>query len=359
MHKLLASPMRPSTPSHHAAPCYVPASPRHGVPASPLRLPSPRASPRASPRHAGGLPPLLPPQPVPEPLLSLPPASPHRLSPHDAALPLHGEHRAMAEWTRAVARHASPYIGLAPASPYVGNRMASPAPHGAHGEGPTLEGSERPTRVARHISPAGPALPSHGAGVGVGAGAGAGAGVGPAGADASAGGGEAADASSWGYWQLRRSPAQPATDPRSSPCWSGPSSFPSSLPERPGTDPRRSPFVGSGASALLRQSPRQSPRHAPGAMLPPPPRATKKEGGACSGAMEMTDDDMNSWLLNGAMAEADNPGGWQYGSHLELQDSLVEPAAEPTAEPAAEPAVAPAADPAADPAAEPVASSPA
>jgi hypothetical protein len=37
---------------------------------------------------------------------------------------------------------------------------------------------------------------------------------------------------------------------------------------------------------------------------------------ACLG--EMTDDDMNSWLLNGPMAGTsdDNPGGWQYGSHL-------------------------------------------
>ena len=69
-----------------------------------------------------------------------------------------------------------------------------------------------------------------------------------------------------------------------------PSSFSSldkggSLPERPGTDPRRSPFVGAGgaAGAMLppRQSPaRQSPRHAPGAMLPPPPRATKKDAAA-------------------------------------------------------------------------------
>ena len=32
----------------------------------------------------------------------------------------------------------------------------------------------------------------------------------------------------------------------------------------------------------------------------------------------MTDDDMNSWLLNGPMAgiSDDDPGGWQYGSHL-------------------------------------------
>jgi hypothetical protein len=123
MHKLLASPMRPSTPSHRndgggmhggmhglhgngatmPMPSYVPASPRHGVPASPLRPPSPRpsprlASPRASPRRSmsGGLSEMLPPPvPVPETLLSMPPASPHRLSPHDAALPLHGKRRAI------------------------------------------------------------------------------------------------------------------------------------------------------------------------------------------------------------------------------------------------------------------------
>ena len=119
MHRLLASPMRPSTPSHrndgggmlglhglHGSsgaampmPAYVPASPRHGVPASPLRPPSPRPSPRRS--LSGGLSEMLPPPaiyhppvPVPETLLAMPPASPHRLSPHDAALPLHGEHRA-------------------------------------------------------------------------------------------------------------------------------------------------------------------------------------------------------------------------------------------------------------------------
>ena len=120
MHRLLASPMRPSTPSHrndgggmlglhglHGSsgaampmPAYVPASPRHGVPASPLRPPSPRPSPRRS--LSGGLSEMLPPPaiyhppvPVPETLLAMPPASPHRLSPHDAALPLHGEHRAI------------------------------------------------------------------------------------------------------------------------------------------------------------------------------------------------------------------------------------------------------------------------
>ena len=110
MHKLLASPMRPSTPSHRndgggmhggmhglhgngatmPMPSYVPASPRHGVPASPLRPPSPRRS------MSGGLSEMLPPPvPVPETLLSMPPASPHRLSPHDAALPLHGKRRAI------------------------------------------------------------------------------------------------------------------------------------------------------------------------------------------------------------------------------------------------------------------------
>ena len=96
--------------------------------------------------------------------------------------------------------------------------MASPAPS----NGPTLEGSDRPARLARHVSPAGSAPSPHGAGAGAtGAGAtGAGAAA-SAGADASAGGGEPADASAWGYWQLRRSPARPATDPRSSPCWGG------------------------------------------------------------------------------------------------------------------------------------------
>jgi hypothetical protein len=35
----------------------------------------------------------------------------------------------MAEWTRATARHASPYIGLAPASPYVvGHQLTHPIP---------------------------------------------------------------------------------------------------------------------------------------------------------------------------------------------------------------------------------------
>lgn len=52
-------------------------------------------------------------------------------------------------------------------------------------------------------------------------------------------------------------------------------------------------------------------------MLPPPPRATKKEASA-EGQQAMTDDDMTSWLLHGPMAGTsdDNPGGWQYGSHL-------------------------------------------
>ena len=36
-------------------------------------------------------------------------------------------------------------------------------------------------------------------------------------------------------------------------------------------------------------------------MLPPPPRATKKEASA-EGQQAMTDDDMTSWLLNGPMA---------------------------------------------------------
>ena len=88
-------------------PSYVPASPRHGVAhaSPPLRPPSPRASPRHASPHASprrGVPGpmsalvemLPPPVPVPETLLSLPPASPHRLSPHDAALPLHGAHPA-------------------------------------------------------------------------------------------------------------------------------------------------------------------------------------------------------------------------------------------------------------------------
>ena len=182
--------------------------------------------------------------------------------------------------------------------------MASPAHHAQHA-GPTLEASDRPARVARHVSPAGAA-----AGAGASAGGGAG-GAGGGGTDASAAGGEAADAGSWGYWQLRRSPVRQPTDPRSSPCWSGGGSFSSSL-DRPATDPRRSPFVGGGGSGAMlppRQSPaRQSPRHAPGAMLPPPPRATKKEASA-EGQQAMTDDDMTSWLLHGPMAGTsdDNP----------------------------------------------------
>ena len=67
---------------------------------------------------------------------------------------------------------------------------------------------------------------------------------------------------------------------------------------------------------------RQSPRHAAGAMLPPPPRATKKAGEA-EDSGRMTDDDMNSWLLNGPMAgpDDDDPGGWQYGSMAVLEGS--------------------------------------
>ena len=55
----------------------------------------------------------------------------------------------------------------------------------------------------------------------------------------------------------------------------------------------------------------------------------------------MTDDDMNSWLLNGPMAgiSDDDPGGWQYGSHLMegAPPSLLEDAPPLDAAPQAEP----------------------
>ena len=59
------------------------------------------------------------------------------------------------------------------------------------------------------------------------------------------------------------------------------------------------------------------------------------------GNLEMTDDDMNSWLLNGPMAgiSDDDPGGWQYGSHLMegAPPSLLEDAPPLDAAPQAEP----------------------
>ena len=308
MQKLLSSPMRPATPSRDNSGYPQPSPPHFGV------------SPRASPRHvsgAQGLQPALP-GPLPGPLLVLPPASPHR-SAHDAAQPVHGEHRAKAEWTRATARHASPYIGLTPSSPYVGNRMASPSPYNASGEGPVLDGSDRPTRIVRSssndigLSPL-TAVHTDGAGLM----------PPPQEAPAVTRGGSGGGGDELPYWQTRRSPARPATDPRSSPCWSAAGSFPSfglglerpatdprrsplvTGVDRPSTDPRRSPFVGSVS--------RQSPRHAPGAMLPPPPRAkasTKDDA-------PMTDDDMNSWLLDGPSST----GGWQYGSHLAAEAPL-------------------------------------
>ena len=307
MQKLLSSPMRPSTPSRDNSGYPQPSPPHVGV------------SPRASPRHVGGTQGVQP--PMPGPLLVLPPASPHRLSPHDAAQPVHGEHRAKAEWTRATARHASPYIGLTPSSPYVGNRMASPSPYNASSEGPVLEGSDRPTQIVRSnsndigLSPL-TAGHSHGA-------------MpppqeAPAVTRGGSGGSGGAGDEQLPYWQTRRSPARPATDPRSSPCWSAAGSFPSFGPalERPATDPRRSPLVTGvdRPSTDPRRSPfvgsvsRQSPRHAPGAMLPPPPRAKSSS----KDDAPMTDDDMNSWLLNGPSST----GGWQYGSHLATEAPL-------------------------------------
>ena len=51
-----------------------------------------------------------------------------------------------------------------------------------------------------------------------------------------------------------------------------------------------------------------------GAMLPPPPRSTKQTPAVKDDA-PMTEEDMNSWLLNGPSADGDT-GGWQYGTNL-------------------------------------------
>lgn len=246
--QLLASPIRPSTPSH-APPPY---------PVRPPQIPTPpnAASPNDSPLHIGA-----PPSPShatgtahPFAMLRSPTLPPLRgPSPKPAA----GEQRAMAEWAHATARHPSPYWRAPSPSP----RLGDASPHGIPPSGFSIP----PLPMTRQISAedaslTSPRLPGYA---------------------------WAMAASSPAYIE------RPATDPRSSPCWSGPSSATSSyvgIPQgylRPSTDPRSSPRLptpgGSAGgtsfgvtTAMLRPStdPRRSPRFSAASsasgLMPPP-----------------------------------------------------------------------------------------
>ena len=300
---LLSSPARPSTPLHATPPPYPIRNPTPDVYASP------GPGPCACAGNIGTSHPFA--------MLRIPPPSPHRgPSPR-------GEQRAMVEWAAASARHLSPHwrapsprwgaqsprwgaqsprwrvqsphtavagtavcsvsphhsvIGTAPSttswsfpqqSPSTtlgGTVSVMPPLHVLHVTDAAADSAQRDTILMPPPLPPQRSLSASSAELG-----------------AEAGGG-------LGACTLRsqRLEQRPSTDPRSSPAWRGPVGSgwpPMSLSSRPNTDPRTSPQAAllsslaaplpSGPSALLSQSPRESPRRLSvgyGAMLPPPPR---------------------------------------------------------------------------------------
>jgi len=289
----MASPRRPSTPSHAAPPAYPSPSQLASFGTSPGTLPS------ASPRRADGVAPLGVPLDTRMPLLGQPSPpqrlpSPWRLpgggggggggadstplSP-DAGGALRGEGRALVEWALATARHASPYIGV-PQSPLhhacASAVSAAAAGHPSSVGGLLHEGAAGPDGAAFGAAFAesvrrSPRLPHGGLGGGLSSGLAdprmspqwrGGAALGPGGLGAA---GPMAAAAAAGPLE------RPSTDPRGDGPGVGLLGGGQASHERPSTDPHYS---------LLRRSPRLHPPNASpllgprgaSTMPPPPPR---------------------------------------------------------------------------------------
>mmetsp|Transcript_39828 Transcript_39828/g.91536 ORF Transcript_39828/g.91536 Transcript_39828/m.91536 type:complete len:254 (-) Transcript_39828:544-1305(-) len=149
---------------------------------------------------------------------------------------------------------------------------------------------------------------------------------------------------------------RPATDPRSSPCWGGASSYPSGLPSASPQHIRRSPRLLAAPAygeSLLRRSPRlsaagffpqaspsASPRQAGGSLsglMRPPPARSASKGEKEAADSTLTDLDMDNMLDPYAAGSPDDSSMMhsQYGSfssftssgsHLDLQ-MMAEPTA--------------------------------